>query len=61
MKEQVDANLTNRAFAIGNIAVEAARVTLAELPNIRKSFDNAEKEYQRQQQEVIDRAYANER
>ena len=61
LKEQVDANLTNRAFAIGNIAVEAARVTLAELPNIRKSFENAEKEYQRQQQEVIDRAYANER
>jgi hypothetical protein len=61
LAEQVDAKLTNRAFAIGNIAAAAARVTLAELPNIRKGFDNAEKEYQRQQQEVIDRAYANER
>ena len=61
LAEQVDAKLTNRAFAIGNIAAEVARVTLVELPNIRKSFDNAEKEYQRKQQEVIDRAYANER
>ena len=61
LAEQVDAQLTNRAFAIGNIAAEVARVTLVELPNIRKSFDDAEKEHVRQQQEVIDRAYANER
>ena len=61
LAEQVDAKLTNRAFAIQNIAVQAARVTIAALPHIRESFDNAEKEYQRKQQEVIDRAYANER
>ena len=61
LKEQIDAKLTNREFAIQNISVDAARVTLGALPNIRESFDNAEKEYQRQQQEVIDRAYANEK
>jgi hypothetical protein len=61
LAEQVDANLNNRGFSIGNIAMETARVTLKELPNIRQSFDNAEKEHVRRQQEVIDRAYANER
>jgi hypothetical protein len=61
LKEQIDAKLTNREFAIQNISVDAARVTLGALPNIRESFDNAEKEYQRQQQEIIDRAYANEK
>jgi hypothetical protein len=61
LTEQIDAKLTNREFAIQNIAVDAARVTLGALPHIRESFDNAEKEYQRRQQEVIDRVYANEK
>jgi hypothetical protein len=61
LAEQVDANLTNRPFAIANIAVPAARVTLAALPHVREGMDNAEKEYQRRQQEVIDRVYANEK
>lgn len=61
LAEQVDANLTNRKFAIANIATATARVTIAALPHIRESFDNAEKEYQRKQQEVIDRVYANEK
>src|SRR4051812_5601476 len=54
LAEQVDAKLTNREFAIQNISVDAARVTLAALPNIREGFANAEKEYQRRQQEIID-------
>ena len=61
LAEQVDAKLTNREFAIQKIAVDAARVTLGALPHIRESMDNAEKEYQRRQQEVVDRAYANEK
>ena len=61
LAEQVDAKLTNRAFAIQNIAVDAARVTLGALPNIREGFANAEKEYRQKQQEVIDRVYANEK
>jgi hypothetical protein len=61
LAEQIDAKLTNREFAIQNIAVDAARVTLGALPNIRQSMDNAEKEYQRRQQDVIDRVYANEK
>jgi hypothetical protein len=61
LAEQVDAKLTNRKFAIQNISVEAARVTLGALPNIRESFANEEKEYQRKQQEIIDRVYANEK
>lgn len=61
LAEQIDAKLTNREFAIRNISAEAAQVTLAALPHIRESFDNAEKEYQRKQQEVIDRVYANEK
>jgi hypothetical protein len=61
LAEQIDAKLTNREFAMQNIAVHAARVTIAALPHIRESMNNAEKEYQRRQQEVIDRVYANER
>jgi hypothetical protein len=61
LAEQVDAKLTNREFALQNIAVDAARVTLEALPHIRESMANAEKEYQRRQQDVIDRAYANEK
>ena len=61
LAEQIDAKLTNREFAIKNIAVDAARVTLGALPNIRESFANEEKEYQRKQQDVIDRVYANEK
>ena len=61
LAEQIDAKLTNREFAIQNISVDAARVTLGALPHIRESMDNAEKEYQRRQQEVIDRVYANEK
>jgi hypothetical protein len=61
LAEQVDAKLTNREFAIQNIAADAARVTLGALPHIKESMANAEKEYQRRQQEVIDRAYANEK
>ena len=61
LAEQIDANLTNREFAIQNISVEATRVTLGALPNIREGYDNAEEEYQRQQQEIIDRVYANEK
>jgi non-homologous end joining protein Ku len=61
LAEQIDAKLTNREFAIQNIAVAAARVTLGALPNIRESMDNAEKEYQRRQQQDIDRVYANEK
>ncbi len=61
LAEQVDAKLTNREFAIKNIAGAAARVTLGALPNIREGFANAEKEYRQKQQEVVDRAYANEK
>ena len=61
LTEQIDAKLTNREFALQNISVDAARVTLGALPHIRESMDNAEKEYQRRQQEVIDRVYANEK
>ena len=61
LAEQIDANLNNREFAIQNIYVEATRVTLWALPNIRERYDNAEEEYQRQQQEIIDRVYANEK
>ena len=61
LAEQVDANMSNREFALRNISVEAARVTIGALPHIRESMDNAEKEYQRKQQEVIDRVYANEK
>jgi hypothetical protein len=61
LAEQIDAKLTNREFAIKNIAVDAARVTLGALPNIREGFANAEKEYRQKQQEVIDRVYANEK
>jgi hypothetical protein len=61
LAEQIDAKLTNREFAIQNIAVDAARVTLGALPNIREGFNNAEKEYQRKRQEDIDRVYANEK
>jgi hypothetical protein len=61
LAEQIDAKLTNREFAIQNIAAEAALVTLAALPHIREGMDNAEKEYQRRQQEAIDRVYANEK
>jgi hypothetical protein len=41
--------------------VDAARGTLGVWPHIKESMDNAEKEYQRRQQEVIDRVYANEK
>lgn len=61
LMEQIDAKLTNREFAIQNISVDTARVALGALPHIREGFENAEEEYQRQQQEVIDRAYANEK
>ena len=61
LAEQVDAKLTNREFAFQNISVDTARVTLGALPHIRESMDNAEKEYQRRQQEAIDRVYANEK
>lgn len=61
LAEQIDAKLTNREFAIQNIAVATARVTLAALPHIREGFANAEKEYRQKQQEVIDRVYANEK
>jgi hypothetical protein len=61
LAEQIDANLTKREFAIRNISVEAARVTLGVLPHIRESLDNAVKEDERKQQEVIDRVYANEK
>jgi hypothetical protein len=61
LAEQVDAKLTNRKFAIQNIAGATTRVALGALPNIREGFANAQKEYERKQQEVIDRAYANER
>jgi hypothetical protein len=61
LAEQIDANLNNREFAIQNISAEATRVTLWALPSIRERYDNAEAEYQRQQQEIIDRAYANEK
>lgn len=61
LREQIDAKLTNRKFAMQNISVDVARVTLGALPHIRENMDNAEKEYQRRQQEVIDRVYANEK
>ena len=61
LAEQIDAKLTNRDFAIQNISMEATRVTIGALPYIRESYDNAEEEYQRRQQEIIDRVYANEK
>lgn len=61
LAEQIDAKLTNREFAIQNISVDSARVVLGALPHIRETMDNEEKEYQRRQQEVIDRVYANEK
>ena len=43
------------------ITVEVTRVTLGALPNIRERYDTAEEEYRRQQQEIIDRVYADEK
>jgi hypothetical protein len=61
LAEQIDAKLTKREFAIRNIAVEAARVTVGVLPHIREMLDAAGKEDDRKQQEDIDRVYAREK
>jgi len=60
LAEQIDAQLTNREFSIVNISGAAALVTIQQLPNIKAGMDQAEAEYQKQTQDIVDRAYAEE-
>jgi hypothetical protein len=61
LAEQINADLNNRVFNIGNIAGAAAHVTLAALPHIREGMENAAEEFHKRDQENIDRAYENEK
>ena len=61
LAEQIDATLTNREFSMRNIAAAAALVTLSALPHVREAMDNAAAKFRKQDQDTIDRAYANEK
>jgi hypothetical protein len=61
LAEQIDANLNNRKFDISRISSETARVTLEELPHFREAAEAAVADNNRRRQEVIDRAYINEK
>lgn len=61
LAEQVDATLTGRDFNIMRISAATARVTLNALPQIREAMENESKQYQKKEQDVVDKAYANEK
>jgi hypothetical protein len=61
LAEQIDANINNRAFSLGEVSPAIARVTLAALPNLRDQFKRAEQEDDKHQDEQIDQVYKNEK
>jgi hypothetical protein len=61
LAEQIDARLTNREFSANRVSVAATGVRPSVLAQVRKAMDNEAKEYDRREQETIDRAYENEK
>jgi hypothetical protein len=61
LAEQIDANLNGREFDLKRIAPAIARVMVVALPHLREGIDNANKESDRRDQDIVDRAYANEK
>jgi hypothetical protein len=61
LSEQIDAKINHRDFDPSHLSQAAARVAITSLPNIRKSVDAAAKAHERQEQEGVDSAYANEK
>ncbi len=59
--EQIDADLNGREFNMKRLSPSVARFMIASLPRIREAADAAAKEHERQEQEGVDRAYANEK